>query len=206
MDASEAARLAGEIGAVALLVDQPLLDEELPGDLPVISLPWLGTRATAVALGGRDLISRPVTPRQLLAAVDRLVSSAPPRKVLVAAGDPDLVRLFRRILRARWAWPDLLEAYNGEEALELITTEQPGLIILDLDLPGQGGRGVMARLHSPDGEPNHLADIPVILIAEADKEELDLPLARPLEVARRGGLRLGEASRVLKGILEVLQG
>ena len=39
-------------------------------------------------------------------------------------------------------------AYNGLEAMELIQTEEPDLIILDLVMPNLDGLGVLERLNA----------------------------------------------------------
>lgn len=54
-----------------------------------------------------------------------------------------------------------LRAYSGTEALMILERERPGLILLDLMLPGLSGEEVLARVHG----------IPVIVLsAKADTE------------------------------------
>ena len=49
----------------------------------------------------------------------------------------------------------VIRAYSGTEALYLLKHEKPGLILLDLILPGLGGEGVL----------EHIKDIPVIILS-----------------------------------------
>ncbi|OGP83715.1 MAG: hypothetical protein A2Y95_03400 [Deltaproteobacteria bacterium RBG_13_65_10] len=55
---------------------------------------------------------------------------------------------------------DLIEAHNGEEALERARTENPDLVVLDVVMPGLDGLEVCRRIKAGQGE--HF--LPVILI------------------------------------------
>jgi DNA-binding response OmpR family regulator len=57
---------------------------------------------------------------------------------------------------------------NGEEALELVQTERPDLVLLDLMLPGLDGLEVCRRLRSSE----QTAGLPIIMIT-AKAEETD---------------------------------
>lgn len=50
-------------------------------------------------------------------------------------------------------------AYDGKSALRMIERARPGLVLLDLHLPGLSGVGVLAQLRRHD-----LADMPIVLI------------------------------------------
>jgi DNA-binding NarL/FixJ family response regulator len=51
----------------------------------------------------------------------------------------------RRLLAGPPVW-EFLEAATGAEALALLRAERPGLVVLDLNLPGLGGFELLARL------------------------------------------------------------
>ncbi|CAG0988673.1 partial Alkaline phosphatase synthesis transcriptional regulatory protein PhoP, partial [Anaerolineae bacterium] len=55
-------------------------------------------------------------------------------KILVADDITQNVKLLRVILTA--SEYDVIEAYDGEEALEKAKTENPDLILLDIMMPG----------------------------------------------------------------------
>lgn len=57
----------------------------------------------------------------------------------------------------------LITAYNGREALDKIQSEQPDLILLDLNMPVLDGFAVLAQLKA---DPL-LRDIPVIIVSAA---------------------------------------
>ncbi len=57
-------------------------------------------------------------------------------------------------------------AYSGEEALEMIRTERPDLLVLDIRLPGIDGYEVCRRLRQ-DPDPA-VRDLPVIALTSMD--------------------------------------
>ena len=58
----------------------------------------------------------------------------------------------------------LLLAASGEEALALVATQPPDLILLDIMMPGMDGYEVLARLKASRGS----SSIPVIMISALD--------------------------------------
>lgn len=51
----------------------------------------------------------------------------------------------------------VLEAEDGETALEIIEKETPGLLIVDIFLPGKGGLEIMGELTGRDTAPKIIA-------------------------------------------------
>lgn len=142
-------RTAEELGAVAILTDAPgLLDADAasagrPHTVPVIAFP--GVETNAARMHAVDaLLTKPVTPEQLLSLYDHLPVQA--QRVLIADENPDVVRLLRRILRARVPATSLLEAYNSEEALQRLRDDAPDLALVDLALCDAAGRPIAESL------------------------------------------------------------
>ncbi len=81
-----------------------------------------------------------------------------PKKILVVDDQPDIVRLAKTKLTSEGF--DVVEAYNGEEALEKVNSENPDLIILDVMMPKMDGWEVARRLKSSDTTK----DIPIIML------------------------------------------
>jgi CheY-like chemotaxis protein len=79
--------------------------------------------------------------------------------VLIVDDDPEMHPLLNLLLRPLHL--DVKYASNGYEALEMVASERPGLIILDLRMPGLDGLGVLKRL----GETAETADIPVMIFS-----------------------------------------
>ncbi|HIZ24112.1 MAG TPA: response regulator transcription factor [Candidatus Gallimonas intestinigallinarum] len=83
------------------------------------------------------------------------------QSILVIEDDSDINDLLKRILSG--AGYDVLQSYSWTEALLLLKTATPDLILSDLMLPGMSGEQVFAKLR---GEPG--SDIPVIILSAKD--------------------------------------
>ncbi len=79
-------------------------------------------------------------------------------KVLLADDDPD-IRELGRLLLARHGH-QVVTADDGVEAIALLPTETPALVVTDLNMPNQDGRAVCTAVRS---SPT-LQGIPVVLL------------------------------------------
>ena len=70
-------------------------------------------------------------------------------KVLIVEDHPIVRNGLRRLLAAEGEL-EIREAANGKEALSIFREQRPGLVILDVNLPGIGGLEVIARLKIAD--------------------------------------------------------
>ena len=93
-----------------------------------------------------------------------------PTRILVVDDDPQALRFVRDALLTAGYAP--LVTGDPQELSRLIRTEKPGLVLLDLMLPGTDGIELMERI--PE-----LADLPVIFTSGYRKDET---IARALEV------------------------
>ena len=100
------------------------------------------------------------------------------RTVLVVDDEPMLRNLLCRLLRMEGY--EVLEAEDGQAALDLVAREKPDLILLDVMLPARDGLDVL-------GDLRRTSDIPVILVS-ALAEEADRVL----------GLKMGADDYVTK--------
>jgi DNA-binding response OmpR family regulator len=94
-------------------------------------------------------------------------------KVLIVDDEPDVRALVRSALS--YARQDLtaIEAADGDEALAMIHSEHPDLVVLDLALPKRDGFAVLEQVRAK-------TDLPIIVLT-----------ARGLEEDKVKGLRLG---------------
>jgi two-component system, OmpR family, KDP operon response regulator KdpE len=94
-------------------------------------------------------------------------------KVLIVDDEPDVRALVRSSLS--YAQQDLtpIEAGDGDEALAMIFSERPDLVVLDLALPKRDGFAVLEQIREK-------TDLPIIVLT-----------ARGLEEDKVKGLRLG---------------
>lgn len=99
-------------------------------------------------------------------------------RILVVEDEPGIRRVVRAYLER--AGYEVLEAGSGEEALDLVASRRPSLVILDLMLPGIPGEEVCRCLRRD-------SDIPVIMLT-----------ARAHEDDRIAGLGMGADDYVVK--------
>jgi DNA-binding response OmpR family regulator len=100
------------------------------------------------------------------------------RLVLVVDDEPMLRNLLSRLLRMEGY--DVLEAADGQAALDVLRTEKPDLVLLDVMMPTRDGLDVL-------GDLRRTSNVPVILVS-ALGEEADRVL----------GLKMGADDYVVK--------
>lgn len=89
------------------------------------------------------------------------------RTVLVVEDDEDILTLVTK--RLRLDGYEVVEARDGEEALELAREWQPSIAILDLGLPGIDGLEVLRRIRADDDLTGMLV---VLLTARAQEADV----------------------------------
>jgi CheY-like chemotaxis protein len=92
--------------------------------------------------------------------------------ILVVDDEPDMIEVWMLFLRR--AGHEIVQAYDGLEALYLAQTYLPDLVILDLMMPTAGGDLVLGFLRSTP----ELKQTPVLVISAHPRGET---LARDLE-------------------------
>lgn len=87
-------------------------------------------------------------------------------KVLLVEDDADLHKMYKDKLRMEGY--EVMSAYNGKQALNLIKAEVPNLILLDIMLPqGMNGFDFLEKVK----EDNELKNIPVIVLTNLENED-----------------------------------
>ncbi len=131
--------------------------EDTSEQIPVIAVTAPRDSNQALDSGAALGISKPLEARSLLQDVRRVTRQEKPKKLLLV-DDNDLSLYILRELLDR-PWLSLMEAHNGQEALDMIDREQPDAVILDLVMPGMGGFEVLQKLRDQE-QTRHL---PVIV-------------------------------------------
>jgi CheY-like chemotaxis protein len=93
--------------------------------------------------------------------------------LLVEDSDPDAEALQRLARKLPLSWP-IVRVPDGESALDYVYQRgpyvgapRPVMVLLDLNLPGVGGREVLALLKADAG----LRSLPVIIFSNSQREE-----------------------------------
>lgn len=188
----EAMHLLRHAPASAILVDgfccddPALLDRaltRLPYAPPIVTCWFAGDEAVARELGIACYVPKPVTRKRLLSAVDAIGQEV--HTVLVVDDEPEVLRLFTRILSSTERSYRVLRATTGARALHLLQSEQPDLMILDLVMPEMDGIQV---LRQKAADPN-IRSIPVIATSAKGLSTEPLRTDR-ITIASYGGLAL----------------
>jgi two-component system phosphate regulon response regulator PhoB len=103
---------------------------------------------------------------------------SPPRQVLVVDDEPMVRNLLRRLLSLEGY--EVLEAEDGQSAIDLVRTNKPDLVLLDVMLPSRDGLDVLSELR-------RTTNVPVILVT-----------ARGDDADRVVGLKMGADDYVVK--------
>jgi len=115
-----------------------------------------------------------------------------PRRVLIADDEPSMARAIERVLRA--AKFETAIAANGFEAGAMLPTYKPGLLTLDLRMPGIDGLDVLRFLQK------HELGVPTkILVVSADSE---VRLQEALKLGAHRVLRKPFSNDELIGVIE----
>jgi signal transduction histidine kinase/CheY-like chemotaxis protein len=204
-DVPEGVALAADLKPVAVLIDASIergaeIESSLSAlnSVPVVRCPLPSSLRVAQALGAREMLSKPTSREDLLAALDRL--ERPVQRVLIADDDPDMVRLFQRMLTTRLPAEACLEAYSGAEAMERLHREKPDLLLLDLIMPEVNGYTVLKHMAANP----ELAHIPVFVISAQVQDNLADQLSGPIDVRYPHGMRISELTGMLDAILNAL--
>ncbi len=165
--------------------------------IPVIACPLPVGPQWAQMTGVDGYLVKPVTKERLLAAIERAAPTA--RRVLVVDDDPRVVRLLSRLLRSAGRY-EVVRAFDGQEALRLMSDDPPDLVLLDLAMPELDGYGVVEHM---ERDPR-LAAIPVVIVsAKGAPQEGIRRLQGSVTVTRPGGIAPGELLAYLGALLGV---
>jgi signal transduction histidine kinase/CheY-like chemotaxis protein len=174
--------------AQVVLVNSPSTEQakhvisngELPYGTPVITC-WIpGNQDYAEKLGVSRYLVKPVSREVLISELDNL--GIPIRDILVVDDNPEALQLFGRILQSAGHNYRIMRAMNGRQALDLLRSHKPDVMILDLLLPEFSGFDVLKeKLIDPA-----ILGIPVLVVSSRDPSGAPIICDR-LTVARKGG-------------------
>jgi len=87
-------------------------------------------------------------------------------KVLIIEDDREIVEVISLAFQIRWPEVKLVSTHLGEKGVELVETESPDIVILDLGLPDMSGYDVLKEIRTFSAVP--------ILILTVRGEEVDV--------------------------------
>jgi two-component system cell cycle response regulator DivK len=99
-----------------------------------------------------------------------------PRKILIVEDNEDSRELLAKVLRNKGYM--IVEAVDGEEAIEKVVSEKPDLVLLDISIPKLDGYEVARRLKGRED----VKDIPIVAVtAHAMKGDREKVIAAGFE-------------------------
>lgn len=134
---------------------QELKSHPETSDIPVIIVSIVDDYQLGFSLGTAGHLVKPIDKNQLIELLDRL--SLKTDEIMVVDDQEEHLKLMSMILSE--AGYTAITASSGEEALEKAESERPGLLILDLIMPGMSGCELLKKLK----ESPILRPIPVVI-------------------------------------------
>jgi len=104
--------------------------------------------------------------------------------IVIAEDDEDIRAILTEVLEGEGY--RVLDASDGEAALDLVERTQPDLLLTDNMMPGLRGVELIARLYARQEQP-----LPIILLSAAPPGNVPTParfLAKPFDLAQLLGL------------------
>jgi PAS domain S-box-containing protein len=160
---------------------QQLKSDEETANIPVVILSIVPDREDGFRLGAVDYVTKPVDEGRLLSAISAILHKED--LILVVDDDRDTTRLVQEAL-GRVGFT-VRAVNNGFEALAVARQEQPGLILLDLKMPGIDGYEILKHLK----RDRATQEIPVVVVTGSFADE---------ETKREKVLALGAAQFLTK--------
>lgn len=133
--------------------------------VPVVVVTQVDDEEKARALGADEFFLKPVLREMLVSALDRLVDSAPQMNALIVDDDEAARYVIKKLLREHGV--ATAEAGDGASGLKIASAIKPGIIFLDLVMPGLEGAHVLEQLKADPAT----ADIPVVVVTARDLDQ-----------------------------------
>jgi two-component system OmpR family response regulator len=136
-------------------------------------------------------------PDELRASAGETIAS---QKVLIVDDDRSLNNLLKQYLEKHFTGLAFLQAFDGFEAGSMLATLKPGLILLDIDLPGINGHEICKRIKKDDslGKPK------IIMISGLGDPELkELVLAEGADVFLEKPLDFEDVLNAMAGLVKL---
>jgi CheY-like chemotaxis protein len=179
VDGEEGLRLAGELqpDVITLDVMMPDLDgwsvlrrlkaDGNTRDIPVVMLTIVDDKSQGFSLGATDYLSKPIDRERLKETLARYCTADKSRPVLLVEDNEAAREVMARSV-AESGWP-VAEAANGREALDRLSKQKPGLILLDLMMPVMDGFEFLVEMRAHAD----WRDLPVIVLTAKDLTDDD---------------------------------
>ena len=195
-----------QIPAQALLLNAASVSESLgrieqeialPFGLPVIVCSVPGISEAAESLGVSDYLIKPVSRDALLAVLDRLALDG--KTILVVDDEPDVLRLFRRMLVSAQRDYRVLRATSAKQAKHIMLEQKPDVVLTDLIMPDMDGFQLIVEMQA---DPT-LRGIPIVVISARDPSGQPI-VSKSLAVVRGDGIAMPQLLATIEALVKTL--
>ena len=207
-DFGDALGEAGRIPVRAIILNTPESIDDLSVEHGLDKLP-LGTPIFSCWVPGKDEVARqlgvvnyllkPVTQEDLVSAIRDLGEGI--RRILLVDDETELLQLFARMLSA--ANPDyqIMQAFDGKRALNLLRSRQPDVVLLDLIMPGIDGFQILREKRTDEA----IRHIPVIVVSSINPTGETI-ISNNLTISRKEGLSVHDLIGCIQSANQILSG
>jgi signal transduction histidine kinase/CheY-like chemotaxis protein len=171
--------------------------KNLPLGTPVFSCWVPGRDEVARELGVVDYLLKPVTQDEIIAAIQDLGTEI--RRVLLIDDEPELLQLFTRMLSAANPEYQILQAFEGQRALNIMRNRRPDVILMDLIMPGVDGFQILREKRRDAA----IRDIPTIVVSSINPTGETI-ISNNLTVTRKEGLSVPDLIGCIQSVNKVL--
>jgi PAS domain S-box-containing protein len=170
--------------------------------IPVIMCSIVADKDRGISLGASGYLVKPILEDDLVAALEQLDHTEKHHRVLVVDDHAEDRSLLRRMIESQEGY-EVLEAAGGQEAIDLISSVRPNIIILDLMMPDVDGFAVLESIKA-NTDTRH---IPIIVVTAKDltQQERDTLNKRVEALLQKGIFEQQELLADVAAALERIQ-
>ncbi|MCD4755475.1 MAG: response regulator [Deltaproteobacteria bacterium] len=163
-------------------------------NIPVIVLSIVDNKKLGFSLGAAEYMVKPLDKNFLLKKIRDLEKTGKIQRALVVDSETDTVSLIEHTLQDVGC--EVKTAYNSQDAIELVKSFMPHLIILNLTMPKVNGFDVIEYIKTDE----NVRHIPLIIITKRDlsEKEKDALDGRLRGILNKGTLKEEDLSQELK--------
>jgi DNA-binding response OmpR family regulator len=206
-DGAEALSKARELTPAAITLDVllPKLDgwtvlthlgrDEATKGIPVLVVSVVDDPDLGLALGAIDYMVKPVDGKELLERIRRLQfrTDVVDRGVrLLVVDDEEANRYWLKTVLEPAGY-DVIAARDGREALELVASKKPDLVLLDLVMPEMSGFDVVDAMTAQDAD----GMVPIVIITSKDLTEAEKQMLNGRVAATLGRASIGASDLLM---------
>ena len=170
-------------------------------NIPVIVLSIVDNKKLGFSLGAAEYMVKPLDKNFLLKKIRDLEKTAKIQRALVVDSEKDTVSLAEHTLQDVGC--EVKTAYNSQDAIELLKSFMPHLIILNLTMPKVNGFDVIEYIKTDE----NVRHVPLIIITKRDlsEKEKDALDGRLRGILNKGALKEEDLLQELKNRIDEIK-